>query len=498
MVFSSLEFIFLFLPATYAGLLALTHFGRARAAIVWLIVASLFFYGYWEPKYLILISVSILTNFALGPMIDPSSGRTDRARRGFLIAAIAFNLGLLAYFKYLNFFVDTVNAVAGAEYSIARIILPIGISFFSFQQISYQVDRYKGLVDDRSFLNYVLFVIYFPQLIAGPIVHHKEMLGQFDEGRGFRLSLENLCYGGAYFLIGLAKKTLIADPLAVHANAVFAASEKGGTLTFADAWVGALAYTGQIYFDFAGYSAMAIGLAAMIGVKLPLNFNSPYKSLSIQEFWRRWHITLSRFLRDYLYIPLGGNRHGEQRRLVNLMLTMLIGGLWHGAAWTFVVWGGLHGLYLVVNRAFDVAAARLAPGAMDAPAAKVASWCITFLAVVYAWVFFRATSFDSAFAMVRAMSDPGAGTQAGAWTLSVVRLTNADAALFAIAAFFAAVAPNAAQLMNFRPGNTPVDAPAPLWPTWRPNVAWGVAIGVLGFFAILATQKNNEFIYFQF
>lgn len=492
MVFSSLEFIFLFLPATYGVLLVLTRCNLARASIIWLTLASIYFYAYWNPVYGLLIVGSIAVNYSAGFLIDPSAQFSRNVRRAFLALIIAANIGLLVYYKYLNLFVDTVNALASTHLFIEKIVLPIGISFFTFQQVAYQVDRYRGSVTDNSFLNYALFVVYFPQLIAGPIVHHKEMLGQFDEGRGFRLSFENLAYGLTYFLIGLAKKTLIADPLAVHANAVFAAAANGLEVTTHDAWIGALAYTGQIYFDFAGYSAMAIGLAAMVGIRLPLNFNSPYKSFSIQEFWRRWHITLSRFLRDYLYVPLGGNRHGEARRLANLMLTMLIGGMWHGAAWTFVVWGGLHGIYLVINRAFDVAMAKIAPTLMRTLPMKAAAWLVTFLAVVFAWVFFRATSFDAAFEMIRSMAGPG-----GADAVSRITLTPADWMLFIVAGFFAFLAPNAAQFMRYEATNVPTD-PARVSPTWRLSPFWLTVIGVIGFLAILATQKNNEFIYFQF
>lgn len=492
MVFSSFEFIFLFLPLTYAVMLVLTHYKASRAAIVFLIAASLFFYGYWNPYYLVLIAGSIIANFATAHLVDPDRRYSQSVRRVALTTIVMANLLLLGYFKYLVFFVHTARSLNLADFDVGAIILPIGISFFTFQQISYQVDRYQGKVTNNSFLNYALFVVYFPQLIAGPIVHHKEMLDQFDEGRGFRMSFDNISYGSTYFLIGLAKKTLLADPLAVHANAVFAASEKGLEISQVDAWMGALAYTGQIYFDFAGYSAMAIGLGAMIGIRLPLNFNSPYKALSIQDFWRRWHITLSRFLRDYLYIPLGGNRKGEGRRLINLMLTMLIGGLWHGAAWTFVVWGGLHGLYLMINRAFDVWIRQRMPMPSTSLSVRVAAWSLTFLAVVVAWVFFRATSFDSAFLILRSMF-----TSAGSEADSRLALTAADWALFLTAAFFAFLAPNTAQLMQYdAPNGSPKAVKS--WLVWQPSFAYAAVVAIVGFLAILATQKNNEFIYFQF
>ena len=492
MVFSSFEFIFLFLPIAYVVLAILARFRAARLSIIWLLLASLVFYAYWNPYYLVLIIGSILVNYGAGYLIDPDRQTSQGVRRTLLTLILVLNLALLAYFKYLVFFVDTARALDMTNMTMGKIILPIGISFFTFQQISYQVDRYRGEVSNKNFLNYALFVVYFPQLIAGPIVHHKEMLDQFDEGRGIKINYANLSYGLTYFFVGLAKKSLLADPLAVHANAVFAASEQGLKIGTFDAWTGALAYTGQIYFDFAGYSAMAIGLAAMVGIRLPLNCDSPYKSLSIQEFWRRWHITLSRFLRDYLYIPLGGNRHGEGRRLLNLALTMLIGGLWHGAAWTFVVWGGLHGAYLVVNRAFDVVIRKRVPSLFATIPARAASWATTFVAVVAAWVFFRATSFGSAFSILGSMfTDQGAGEA------SRLGLTGYDWSLFVVAAFFAFIAPNAAQFMRFDAPNERV-TPVPAWMTWRPTPLYMTILGIIGFLAILATQKNNEFIYFQF
>lgn len=492
MVFSSLEFIFVFLPIAYAVLALLRKFATPRLSIIWLIAASLVFYGYWNPYYVGLIVASIIVNFAFGYLVDPNRETGHRTRKWYLIAILGLNLALLAYFKYLVFFADTARTLHIANVNVGKIVLPIGISFFTFQQISYQVDRFKGLVANKSFLNYALFVVFFPQLIAGPIVHHKEMLDQFDEGRGISVSPQNLSYGLSYFFIGLAKKTLIADPLAVHANTIFSASEQGVHISSFDAWMGALTYTGQIYFDFAGYSAMAIGLGMMIGIRLPINFNSPYKSLSIQEFWRRWHITLSRFLRDYLYIPLGGNRKGESRRLVNLMLTMLIGGLWHGAAWTFVVWGGLHGLYLVVNRAFDVLAKKWMPAVITWLPFRIFAWALTFLSVVAAWVFFRATSFDSAFTILKAMS-PRTGEE----LTTMLNLGWSDWSLFLVAAFFAFVAPNAAQFMNYDAPNEKVETSS-FWPRWKPKIVYALILGLIGFLAILATQKNNEFIYFQF
>ncbi len=268
--------------------------------------------------------------------------------RGALVVGIAFNLGTLGYFKYFNFFVETANVVFNAGFNFDEIILPLAISFFTFQQITFLVDAYRGKACDYNFLHYALFVTFFPQLIAGPIVHHAEMMPQFLKRKTGGLSNASIAVGGSIFLLGLFKKVVLADNVAAYATPVFAAASAGQELTLIESWGGVLAYTFQLYFDFSGYSDMAIGLARMFGIVLPLNFNSPYKAASIIDFWRRWHMTLSRFLRDYVYFPLGGSLRGRMKRHINLMITMLLGGLWHGAGWTFVVWGGLHGIYLMI------------------------------------------------------------------------------------------------------------------------------------------------------
>ena len=326
---------------------------------------------------------------------------TSRAKT-ILVAGIAANLGLLGYYKYANFFVDNLNALLGNNLILETIILPLAISFFTFQQIAYLVDAYRGETHEYSFLHYALFVTFFPQLIAGPIVHHHEMLPQFARSTIYRLKAEHLAVGLTIFTLGLFKKVVLADGVAVYATPVFNAAEAGTALTFFEAWGGALAYTFQLYFDFSGYSDMAIGLARMFGIRLPLNFNSPYKATSIIDFWRRWHITLSRFLRDYLYIPLGGSRKGEARRLTNLLITMLLGGLWHGAGWTFVLWGGLHGCYLVVNNIWRKW--RASRGHLHStPVGRFFAWLLTMLAVIVAWVPFRAEGMGAIQIMLSAM-----------------------------------------------------------------------------------------------
>ena len=333
MLFNSHIFIFFFLPITLLVFHQIGRRGKHRLAISWLVAASFFFYGWWNPPYLGLILISILFNYVLGVSLSRIPRKT------LLIVGISGNLALLGYFKYANFFTDTLNALTDANIALQQIVLPIAISFFTFQQITYLVDAYRGETQEYNFLHYCLFVTFFPQLIAGPIVHHKEMLPQFAEKSLYKIKADNLAVGVTIFIIGLFKKVILADGIAVYATPMFDAAEWYDSLTFFEAWCGALAYSLQLYCDFSGYSDMAIGIARMFGVKLPINFYCPYKAHNIIEFWRRRHITLSRFLRDYLYFPIGGNRRGVSRRYVNVMITMLLGGLWHGAGWTFVVWG---------------------------------------------------------------------------------------------------------------------------------------------------------------
>ena len=350
MLFNSYEFIFLFLPIVLLGFHLIGKQGHHRVAIAWLVGASLFFYGWWNPAYLLLMLFSVLFNYSVGVSLSNTSGRKLLSKT-ILTIGVSVNLAILGYFKYANFFVDNLNALSGTNLILNEVILPLAISFFTFQQIAYLVDAYRGKTKEYNFLHYCLFVTFFPQLIAGPIVHHKEMLPQFAKDAVYKLRSKHLAIGITIFALGLFKKVVLADGVSVYATPVFNAAEAGVMLTFFEAWGGALAYTFQLYFDFSGYSDMAIGIARMFGIRLPLNFNSPYKATSIIDFWRRWHITLSRFLRDYLYIPLGGSRKGRVRRYINLMTTMILGGLWHGAGWTFLLWGALHGFYLMINHA---------------------------------------------------------------------------------------------------------------------------------------------------
>lgn len=515
MLFNSFAFLFAYLPIVLAGYFLLDRLTSSAswrlAPAVWLALASLFFYAWWDVRYLPLLLASICVNYGAGRLIGARAGA---ARKRVLVAALALNLGLLAYYKYANFFIDSVNAVAVAAgagagslpWSGLDIILPIGISFFTFTQIAFLVDCYRGEVREYRFIHYVLFVSYFPHLIAGPVLHHRDMMPQFADPANAHPRAANFAIGLSIFTIGLAKKVLIADNLSPLAMPVFAA---GATPTLIEAWIGVLAYTFQLYFDFSGYSDMAIGLSRLFGVKLPLNFNSPYKAANIADFWRRWHMTLSRFLRDYLYIPLGGSRHGEAMRYRNLMLTMLLGGLWHGAGWTFVIWGGLHGLYLVLQQAWQ----RLFG------AARAHWWptLLTFLAVMLAWIFFRApdvaTAWDISGALVGAngVSLPrGLASHAASlaqWGLHPafdgirwIELAGPGLPVLLGAMLLAFKAPNTQEIFFlYEPAIERIFQPTGRWAfSWRPTRRWGVGFAALFVACIFGMNRVTEFLYFQF
>jgi alginate O-acetyltransferase complex protein AlgI len=522
-LFNSFEFILLFLPVTLVGFFS---FGRLqpRVAAAWLTIASLFFYGWWNPLYVPLLVASIVFNYIVAWYIGDGAGNLNRrSRQTVLGLAIAANLLLLGYFKYANFFLASAGSLLGSNWRMADIILPLGISFFTFTQISFLVDTYQGKAREYDLVHYGLFVTYFPHLIAGPVLHHQQMMPQFARPATYRLVSENIAVGLTIFSLGLFKKVMIADTVAMFSTPVFDAAAGGATLGFVAAWGGALAYTFQIYFDFSGYSDMAIGLSRMFGIALPLNFNSPYKAVNIIDFWRRWHMTLSRFLRDYLYVPLGGNRRGTARRQVNLITTMLLGGLWHGAAWTFVIWGGLHGMYLVVNYAWQALRRWLGHdlGRSTWPG-RHAGRLVTFAAVVAAWVFFRATSFEAAFRILKGMAGAnGFSLEAPpyyvdtlkhtvlvpvaidlGWELKPLALLSSFLVTLLILVWWA---PNTQELMGrFNQALDPYERETSVTPAgWLercPPRIVAAAVGII--FAIsllgLVTEVPSEFIYFQF
>jgi D-alanyl-lipoteichoic acid acyltransferase DltB (MBOAT superfamily) len=518
-LFPSFPFILAFLPVTLAGAFWL---GRrsGSAAMAWLAAASTVFYAVWSVPFAFLLLGSAAFNFAAGNWL---AARRDEPRAGLrLAAAIGANLALLGYFKYSNFFL----AIAGAPL-LTGVILPLGISFYTFTQVAFLVDVQRGLAREYSLVHYVLFVTWFPHLIAGPLLHHAQVMPQFARPGAFRFDAVNFAVGLSIFTVGLAKKVLVADPLSGFATPVFERAREGASPMLFESWMGSLAYTLQLYFDFSGYSDMAIGLSLMFNVRLPANFDSPYKAASIIDFWRRWHMTLSAFLRDYLYIPLGGNRKGPARRYVNLLATMVLGGLWHGAGWTFVAWGALHGLYLVANHGWRALLRRLGWRGAGA-AGRIAGIAFTFLAVVVGWVVFRAESLDSAgrilagMAGLNGISFPAVSPQAlhdlagrlpaGSVVFAgLAPLTYSDgrAAIAAIVAGLAAVwlLPNVREVFaRYAPVWDDAASPAslrqarPRFLEWSPRTSYAVALGALFCACLLwmGASRTAEFLYFQF
>ncbi|WP_345992906.1 MBOAT family protein [Sulfurimonas sp. HSL-1716] len=392
MLFNSYEFIFLFLPFTFFIYFYLLQKRLTVGARGFLVFASLFFYSWWNIVYLPLILSSMLFNYVIGNSLNENFKKAKVGKRSLLMFGVVSNIALLGYFKYSDFFIENINLALHSSLSLLHLALPLAISFFTFQQIAYLVDSYRGETKEYDFLNYALFVTFFPQLIAGPIVHHAEMMPQFANKWNLAKNYKNIATGLFIFSIGLFKKVVIADSFAEIADKGFDVLH---VLSFTEAWATSLSYTFQLYFDFSGYTDMAIGAALLFNIVLPINFNSPYKALSIQDFWRRWHITLSRFLKDYIYIPLGGNRKGDFRTYVNLMATFTLGGIWHGAGWTFVFWGLLHGIALVVNHIWRSIGFRLP---------TVLAWFLTFNFINVAWIFFRAKEWDDALKVLSGMT----------------------------------------------------------------------------------------------
>lgn len=515
MLFNSYVFLLAFLPITALGFFVIGRRSQLFAA-GWLAAASLFFYGWWDVRYLPLLLASITFNYGCASHLRP--GRHIK-RKLILAGAIGVNLGLLVYYKYAGFFAASFAELTGGPRVLLHIVLPIGISFFTFTQIAFLVDTYQGKVVESRFVYYLLFVTYFPHLIAGPVLHHKEMMPQFADRRIYRFSTRALAVGATIFCIGLAKKVLIADNIAPYASPLFDHPDSPSLLL---AWSGVLAYTFQLYFDFSGYSDMAIGLSRIFGVRLPLNFDSPYKSENIAQFWRRWHMTLSRFLRDYLYIPLGGNRHGQTRRYANLMTTMVLGGLWHGAGWNFVVWGFLHGIYLAIHQVWTSIAQNLR-FPVDSKLWRACALLLTFVCVCIAWVFFRAPDMDTALTILRGMQG-GFGialpdsimqrlhtAQPVLTRLGISSYLGGGSAfieswgwiLFAAAVTF--LFPNTQEIARrYEPALDFVEHPdnssGVLARTlvWEPTRAWAIALAILALASLLALNRPADFLYFQF
>src|SRR5574344_2348694 len=393
MLFNSIEYFLAFLPLSIIVYFAFVHRRFFIASKVWLLVCSLFFYCYWKFEYIWILLASIIFKFTIGAILSDLSKCSIKTKlsKCILILGIISNVLLLIYYKYTDFLIKDLNLLFNLSFNLQYIVLPLAISFFSFQQIAYLVDSYRGETKEYDFLSYAIFVSFFPQLIAGPIVHHKDLIPQFFKAKNLHINYKNMCLGLLIFTIGIIKKAIIADKFAIWVAAGFSNTE---SLNLVTAWMTSFCYTFQLYFDFSGYCDMAIGSALFLNIRLPINFNSPYKALSIQDFWRRWHITLSRFLRDYVYIPLGGNKISSFRTYSNLLATFVIGGLWHGAGWTFVFWGFLHGMALVIHRAWTKLGFRMN---------TILAWFITFLLINFAWILFRAPDMNTALNIYKAM-----------------------------------------------------------------------------------------------
>ncbi|MDJ0947531.1 MAG: MBOAT family O-acyltransferase [Alphaproteobacteria bacterium] len=537
MLFSSPEFITWFLPAAVIGFFLLSRSQVRQLAIAWLILASLFFYGWWRPDYVPLLLLSIVVNYGLGVRLAETKSRP------LLILGIAANLLLLGYFKYTSFAVENVNVVFGTGFSVPQYLLPLGISFWTFQQIAFLVDAFGGVTREKRFLSYCLFVSFFPQLIAGPIVHHKEMLPQFDQPDAFKPKLDRITMGLTVFAIGLFKKVVIADNIGVYADRAFGAAADGKVLTIAEAWSGALMFTFQLYYDFSGYADMAIGLGLLFGVSLPINFDSPLKAASIIEFWQRFHMTLTRFLTAYVYNPVVLNL--TRRRVaagkgilrpnapeiqpflalvaVPTLFTMFLSGIWHGAGWQFITFGLLHGTYLVINHAWRFLRHVVGYKTSTMPSlTRPLGILVTFTGVVVANVFFRSESAGQAWSMLQSMAglngvevpqafhallgwvnqlSPGAVT----FRTSPILLLNQIywVPLLIVVTW---LLPNARQwvggvgLEHIRSADRPERGPGTGLLVWRPSVANGIFVGVLLYFAAtqVLSKPPNQFIYFDF
>ncbi len=388
MLFNSFIFILLFLPVCLTGYFGLNHFHRYTSAKAFLLGMSLWFYGYFHVSYLLVLAGSIVGNYGLYRLI--TARRARRARSAWLgRAGVALNLGVLLFFKYTDFFLENVNALFGADIPLLHILLPLGISFFTFQQIGFLIDASKGEAGAYSFLDYALFVAFFPQLIAGPIVTHDELVPQFADTGKKAFRLENFCAGCVCFIVGLSKKMLLADSFGHVVDTGYGMT---GGLNTPGALIVMAAFYFQIYFDFSGYSDMAVGLGRMLNLELPVNFDSPYRAVTLRGYWKRWHITLTRFFTKYVYIPLGGSRRGRWRTYRNVMAVFVLSGLWHGADWGFVLWGALNGAGLVLCRIWEKPLARLE----GAKAGRALLWCVNTLTVSVLWVFFRSEDLHTA------------------------------------------------------------------------------------------------------
>lgn len=485
MLFNSYAYILFFLPTVAIGYFILNRKKLPKAGNAWLSLASIFFYGWWNFIYVPLLLGSICFNFLVGKALTKPK-RNDKQKKYLLILGLLGNLGLLGFFKYYDFFIGNINELAGTSFSLMHLILPLGISFFTFTQIAFLVDAKRGMAKEYNLVNYSLFVTFFPHLLAGPILHHREMMPQFDNLRNKFINPQNISLGIFLFTLGLAKKILIADELAFYTNAGF---DTGATLTFLEAWSSATAYGLQIYFDFSGYTDMALGSSLIFNIHLPENFNSPLKSLNFQEFWQRWHMTLGRFLRDYVYFPLGGSRAGELNVYRNLMLTFIICGIWHGAGWTYFWFGFVHGLGLCINRFWKK---------YGRPLPALLAWPLTIFFYFLSVVIIRSTDVSSAIAHIKAMLEP--------WNLKIPKGWAHLKAIFPWAE-------DTGTIMDSIPGALDkwlvltilglagcllLPNSNQLVKRFKPSVWIALALTALGVYCLINLNKTTQFLYFQF
>lgn len=554
MLFNSYSFIFLFLPATLLGFLAVNRLNSRKTSLTWLVVCSMTFYGIWNPVNLYVILPSIAVNYGFALAIRAALNRGESGERlatALTTLGVIANICFLGYFKYKNFFIESVNDVFGTQWNLYAVFLPLGISFITFQKIAFLLDIRSGAIKRFDLFDFLVFVFFFPQLIAGPIVHYREMMPQFEK-LDSRLNLENIAIGVCLFSMGLFKKVILADGIAAYASPSFNAAASGEVISFFPAWMAALAYTFQIYFDFSGYSDMAMGLARMFNIRLPYNFNSPLKSSSIIEFWGRWHVTLTRFLTAYVYTPMvmrltrsrmqkGKSVLGRKRPTASAfavlvlgptLFTMLLSGLWHGAGNTFIVWGALHGIYLAVNHAWRQWRPKWDKARYER-VMKPIGFLLTFGAVVVAMVLFRASSIDASIQILRGMlglegvSMPVAILNrlgaTGQWLLGTGMssdLTSGTQFAFGVvwlAGLFivATCVPNSLELlrnfapaMNFEPANPGVDPAKKIEPSQAVakreplavtlNGRWVSVIAGLFLLGVLGLNRVSEFLYWQF
>ena len=485
MLFNSYEFLFLFFPIVLLGYFALGKREDSNAANLWLVAASLFFYSYWNVRYLPLLLASIAFNYVCSGVILRDRKRADKrmVRKAVFIFGLCVNVGLLGFYKYTDFFLENVNFIAGTDFNLLHIILPLGISFFTITQMVYLVDCYEGVAKDHNLVNYTLFVSFFPHLLAGPILYHKSMMKQFANPETKTVQWENIARGFTLFIIGLAKKVLLADTFMTYVSPGF--NDPAG-LTFVDAWITALSYMFQLYFDFSGYSDMAVGIARMMNIEIPINFNSPYRAYGIIDFWRRWHMSLGTCVRNYIYIPLGGNRLGEKRKMENLFLSMLILGLWHGAGWNYIIFGAIHGFALIVNHTWKRYRLRMW---------RPLGYTLTLGTVLVGWIFFRADSIHDAWLIMMAMCDPSQIIlPAGGIVEKYFVFLKDSGVIFSGDAMFMGLKYIlvGSLCVAFLPSSNRIVE------RMKPTIVWAFVVAAVGFVSMIRMGSYSEFLYFQF